>query len=63
MIYSFWIVNESGEDIQVVDGIGSDGCIYEIDPSDDTAVVRITHDGMGLYYSGEFDLHHTKFGG
>lgn len=55
-----WIVNEDGKDIEIVDGKGSDGCLYQ-SSHDGKFVERIIPDAEGCWVDGQFDMHERPF--
>ncbi|RWR30519.1 hypothetical protein D2T29_12675 [Sinirhodobacter populi] len=56
----FWIVNEDGLNIEINNGVSTDGCTYEIINS--TTVYRVNADPNGeVCVTGEFDLHLKPF--
>lgn len=56
-----WIVNEDGINIEITNGVGTDGCFYELS-SNSTSVERISDpDDPNRWVTGEFDLHITPY--
>lgn len=56
----FWIVDESGDDVEIVDGRDQYGCLYQMS-EDGSHVQRIHEDGEGCWVTGEFDRHDRPY--
>jgi len=55
----FWIVNENGDNVRIVEQRGDDGCDYRRMSHD--KVARLFHDGDEIMISAEFDYHARPF--
>ncbi|WNL50780.1 hypothetical protein RPALISO_193 [Ruegeria phage RpAliso] len=62
-----WIVNESGQNVAILAGLGSDGCVYNMVGSIDNDSVIVTAERLDIdpnnevLIDGTFDVHEKPF--
>lgn len=56
----YWIVDESGDDVEIIDGRDKYGCTYQ-SSADGRFIERIHNDGEGCWVTGEFDRHDRPY--
>lgn len=61
MTKGYYIVNEDGLNIHVVDGRGTDGFLYQLDQNDKDTAHRIVPDEEGCWITGTFTRHDKPF--
>ena len=57
----FWIVNENGDNVRISNSVGDDGCNYEINEKEGSAIQIGKEGNEERFISGEFDLHYKPF--